>query len=147
MYLLRDFSARFLSTWLTDIRLPSAVCLTSTRRRVARGSTCLHCCPLQLQPLLILNSVRNEASSRGISTFDRWSISLALSSHPFAFTLCYSCVLMSHNDAWHLSNDAWALLWLQPFKGLMKQCVTCLIWCISCWNRILAQDIMHGQIS
>ena len=71
--------------------------------------------PLQLPPLLISSSAAQGMKPPGgeseESTFDIWKIFLALSSLPFALTLCYSRGLMSHNDAWYLPNDAWALLW------------------------------------
>ena len=117
-----DFSStslpEFPQNWFTcpDICLPCAVCPEWQRARLVSVS------PPSSTPTashLIFSGTRNEASGGESeeSTFDIWKIFLALSSLPFALTLCYSRGLMSHNDAWYLPNDAWALLW----RGLEKK--------------------------
>lgn len=69
--------------------------------------------PMPSLTLLTLSGTKQWSLEEGwgVSTFERFIFFLPLSSHPFALTLCYSRVLTSYNDAWHLPNDAWALLW------------------------------------
>lgn len=139
MYLLPSFSARFLSTWFTDLCLPSAGC--PVRRRVARSSTCLHCCPFQLPPLLILKSTRNEKplgeeGGGGYLWWWKWKIFLALSSHRFcvhALLLpCFNVFLMMHE---HFFDTALK----SPHETAFLEHSACTIWCISCSNRILVE--------
>ena len=108
MHFIPALSARFLSAWFTDLYLPRAARPVSMSRRVARSSTCLQFCPRQL-PHFSSWAARGMRTPQG-KEGKKESLPiigeiffLALSSHPYVLTLCYSHVLMSGNDAWHPS--------------------------------------------
>lgn len=98
-----SFSARFHSTWFTSVCLPSAVCPKNKKRRRARSSTC---CDLQLPPLFIWNSIRNEKPQET----ERENLWL-MKYFPGTVTslcvrVCVSHLLTSANDAQQLHGDA-----------------------------------------
>lgn len=142
MYLLPSNSARFLSTWFTDLCLPSAGCPASMRRRVARSLTCLHCCPSQLPPLLILKSMRNEKPLVGrdlplMMKMKNFPGAVIRSPCIHALLLpCFNVFLMMHEHFFDTALQS-------PKDTALSEHSACSIWRICHWNRTLVQNIMQ----